>query len=438
MAIGEAGPGSVRRGAQPRRLEETMRTRLGRECVYVPSCRFGLYVALRHWCPPGGRVLMSPVNDDVIFFVVLAAGLRPVQAPLNPLDASIDIDAVPDEVWGSVSAVLTTNLYGNPDPAPRLRQKCDALGIPLFEDGAHAIGSRAGDRPVGAWGEASVFSLSKHVGAKAGGMLSLADPGLREAVEKTCEGLLAPRRASAELAYLVRPYAEAAVRGLRLRRAAWAAVRLLGLADREEIRMPLRPDELALAAHQTPGLDAHHPWVRVDMHDYRLESGRLRLRRIGRKLDRLDEVLDACRQGTELLLSTPWAKPRDGHAIQPLFRVPLFVADRDAAMAALARQGIVVGYLYDPPLDDYAGAEFTDPSPAPGAARWFARHALPVDPRRAQAVIEVLERSGAQPVQAPGEEPGNKPTPEENPGTPTPGERPGNEPTPGGLGRSRG
>ncbi len=85
-----------------------MRVRLGRECVYVPSCRFGLYVALRHWCPPGGRVLMSPVNDDVIFFVVLAAGLRPVQAPLNPLDASIDIDAVPDEVWGSVSAVLTT------------------------------------------------------------------------------------------------------------------------------------------------------------------------------------------------------------------------------------------------------------------------------------------------------------------------------------------
>ncbi|WP_037820990.1 DegT/DnrJ/EryC1/StrS family aminotransferase, partial [Streptomyces sp. NRRL S-146] len=150
MAIGEAGPGSVRRGAQPKRLEETMRVRLGRECVYVPSCRFGLYVALRHWCPPGGRVLMSPVNDDVIFFVVLAAGLRPVQAPLNPLDASIDIDAVPDEVWGSVSAVLTTNLYGNPDPAPRLRQRCDALGIPLFEDGAHAIGSRVGDRPVGA------------------------------------------------------------------------------------------------------------------------------------------------------------------------------------------------------------------------------------------------------------------------------------------------
>ncbi|MGW0874347.1 DegT/DnrJ/EryC1/StrS family aminotransferase [Streptomyces sp. NPDC002740] len=404
MAIGEAGLGSARRGSRPERLEAAMRDRLGRECVYVPSCRFGLYVALRHWCPPGGRVLMSPVNDDVIFFVLLAAGLRPVQAPLNPLDASIDIDAVPDEVWGSLSGVLTTNLYGNPDDTPRLRKKCDALGIPLFEDGAHAIGSEVGGRPVGAWGDASVFSLSKHVGAKAGGFLACADPGLREALVKTCEDLLLPGRFTAELAYTVRPYAEATVRGLRLRRAAWATMRLLGLMEREEIRMPLRPAELARAVEAAPDLTAHDSWVRVDMHDYRLRSGPLRAGRIGRRLDRLDEVLAACRAGTELLLATPWARPGAPRAdrVQPLFRVPLFVADRDTARAALARRGLVVGYLYDPPLDDYAGAAFTDPSPHPAGARWFARHALPVDPLRARQVVEVLQESGVRPAEAPG------------------------------------
>ncbi|MDQ0582764.1 DegT/DnrJ/EryC1/StrS family aminotransferase [Streptomyces rishiriensis] len=404
MAIGEAGLGSARRGSRPKRLEATMRDRLGRVCVYVPSCRFGLYVALRHWCPPGGRVLMSPVNDDVIFFVLLAAGLRPVQAPLNPLDASIDVDAVPDEVWGSLSGVLTTNLYGSPDDTPRLRKKCDALGIPLFEDGAHAIGSEVGGRPVGAWGDASVFSLSKHVGAKAGGFLACADPGLREALEKTCEDLLLPARLTAELAYTVRPYAEAAVRGLRLRRAAWATMRLLGLMEREEIRMPLRSAELARAVTVAPDLTAHDSWVRVDMHDYRLRSGPLRAGRIARRLDHLDEVLAACRAGTELLTATPWARPGAARAdrVQPLFRVPLFVADRDAARAALARRGIVVGYLYDPPLDDYAGAAFTDPSPDPAGARWFARHALPVDPLRARRVVEVLQESGVRPAEAPG------------------------------------
>jgi hypothetical protein len=385
-----------------------MRRRLGRECVYVPSCRYGLYVALRHWCPPGGKVLMSPVNDDVVLFVVLAAGLRPVQAPVNPLDASLDIDAVPGEVWGSLSAVLTTNLYGNPDPAPGLRRRCDALGIPLLEDAAHAIGSDIGGRPVGAWGDASVFSLSKHVGAQAGGILSVADPGLREALATSCEDLLLPPRAASEAAYAVRPYAEAAVRALRLRRAARAAVRLLGLMEREEIRMPLRPRELARAGAEAPDLGAYDPWVRVDMHDYRLRSGPLRLARIGRGLDRLDEVLAACRAGTELLLSTPWAPPagagrRTGHPdrAQPLVRVPSLVADRDAAVAALARRGIVVGYLYDPPLDDYAGADFTDVSPVPEGARWFARHALPVDPLRARAVADVLEECGARPAGPP-------------------------------------
>ncbi|MEU1177299.1 DegT/DnrJ/EryC1/StrS family aminotransferase [Streptomyces sp. NPDC005820] len=405
MAIGEAGLGSARQGARPKRLEATMRGRLGRDCVYVPSCRFGLYVALRHWCPPGGRVLMSPVNDDVIFFVVLAAGLRPVQAPLNPWDASIDVDAVPDGMWGSLSAVLTTNLYGNPDDAPRLREKCDALGIPLFEDGAHAIGSEVGGRPVGAWGDASVFSLSKHVGAKAGGFLSVADPGLRDALEKTCADLLLPGGPAAELAYTVRPYAEAAVRGLGLRRAAWATLRLLGRMEREGIRMPLRPQELARAVAAAPDLTAHDCWVRVDMHDYRLRSGPLRLGRIGRRLDRLDGVLAACRAGTELLLSTPWARPHSKAGpvpAQPLFRVPLFVADRDAARAALARRGIVVGYLYDPPLDDYAGERFTDPSPDPAGARWFARHALPVDPLRARRIVEALDDAKVRPAEVPG------------------------------------
>ncbi|MFI2427768.1 DegT/DnrJ/EryC1/StrS family aminotransferase [Streptomyces sp. NPDC018955] len=429
MAIGEAGPRSARRGSQSKRLEETMRGRLGRECVYVPSCRFGLFVALRHWCPPGGRVLMSPVNDDVIFFVVLAAGLRPVQAPLNPFDGTIDVDAVPEETWGSLSAVLTTNLYGNPDPAPELRARCDASGIPLLEDGAHAIGSTVGGRPVGAWGEASVFSLSKHAGAQAGGMLSLADPGLADAMRADCDELLTPSRAASELVYLLRPYAEAAVRGLGLRRAAWAALGLLGLTERDGIRMPLRPEALAAAAGAAPDLTAHDPWVRVDMHTYRLRSGPLRLRRIRYRLGRLDEVLRACRDGTELLLSTRWARPGEGGRAQPLFRVPLLVADRDAAIAALARRGIVVGYLYDPPLDDYAGKDFTDPSPAPEAARWFARHALPVDPLRAREAVDVLERSGVRPAEPP-EDLTRPRTPADAPGTParesgTPAREPG-------------
>lgn len=36
------------------RLAATMARRLGRECVYMPSARLALYLALRRWCRPGG------------------------------------------------------------------------------------------------------------------------------------------------------------------------------------------------------------------------------------------------------------------------------------------------------------------------------------------------------------------------------------------------
>ncbi|MFJ6855428.1 DegT/DnrJ/EryC1/StrS family aminotransferase [Streptomyces sp. NPDC091271] len=401
MAHGESGPAD--RGAAAA-AETAMGVRLGRECLYVPSCRLGLYLALRHWCEPGGKILMSPVNDDVILFVVLAAGLRPVQAPLSAADGSIDVDAVPEAVWEGLSAVLTTNLYGNPDPAGRLRERCDRLGVPLIEDAAHAIGSATGGRPVGSYGDAAAFSLSKHVGAKAGGFLAVADPSLRAPLERARDALLDPARLTAELAYAVRPYAESAVRGLRLAPAAWWALRLLGLQERDGIRMPLRPAELRQALGASPSLEAFHSWVRVDMHDYRIAPGRSRVRRVARLLAGLDERLAAHRTGTERLLATRWAPPVPaGAPVQPLFRVPLLVADRDAAVAALSRRRITVGYLYDPPLDTYAGPAFTDPSPAPAEAAWFARHALPVDPLRAGAVIEILAAAGARPA---GELPG--------------------------------
>ncbi|MFI1017601.1 DegT/DnrJ/EryC1/StrS family aminotransferase [Streptomyces sp. NPDC020965] len=391
MASGKSSPSAYTA------LEELMRARLGRECLYVPSCRLGLYVALRHWCAPGARVLMSPVNDDVIFFVVLAAGLRPVQAPLCAGDGSIDVAVVPADTWQGLGAVLTTNLYGNPDPAPDLRAHCDRLGIPLLEDAAHAIGSEVGGRPVGSFGDASVFSLSKHTGAKTGGFLTVADPGLRVTLEQARDELLQPVRLSAEFAYGLRPHAEAGVRGLRLTGAARAALRLLGLEEREDIRMALRPDELRRAMAAAPALDDFHSWVRVDMHDYRHRPGRFRLRRVERLLNRLGPRLAACRTGTERLLATEWAPPVNG-PVQPLFRVPLLVEDRDAARAALARHRITTGYLYDPPLDTYAGDDFTDPSPAPESAAWFARHALPVDPLNADRVIAVLKESGTAPA----------------------------------------
>ncbi|MGA4846880.1 DegT/DnrJ/EryC1/StrS family aminotransferase [Streptomyces sp. G5(2025)] len=385
------------------RLTAEMTRRLGRECLYTPSARLALYLALRRWCRPGARVLMSPVNDDVILFVVLAAGLRPVQAPVSVWDGNIDPAAVPESTWRTVDAVLTTNLYGIPDRVVELRARCDQLGIPLFEDAAHAIGTHVEGQPIGTFGKAAAFSLSKHVAGMAGGFLAVEDARTRREVERLRDELLVPGRLRGDLATTLRPLARSAVRGLRLVRPVWRTMQRLGLLERDTFRMELHPLRLADRARRAPSLSAYEPWVRVDLHGFRERHGPLVRAQLQLRMERLDGDLARRTVGVSLLAGTAWA----GRALRdrtaedgplPLFRVPLLVRDRDALLDRLVDHGLVCGYVYDPPLDDYAGAEFVEPSPDPTAARWFASHTLPADPLLARTIINALTKDGVKPA----------------------------------------
>ncbi|MBA2950184.1 DegT/DnrJ/EryC1/StrS aminotransferase family protein [Streptomyces sp. PSKA28] len=382
------------------RLAAMMTRRIGRECVYTPSARLALYLALRRWCRPGARVLMSPVNDDVILFVVLAAGLRPVQAPVSVWDGNIDPAAVPEATWRSVDAVLTTNLYGMPDRVLELRRRCDELGIPLFEDAAHAIGTHVDGQPIGTFGKAAAFSLSKHVAAMAGGFLAVEDARTRRELELLRDDLLVPRRLRADLATTLRPLARSAVSSLHLVRPVWRTMQRLGLLERDDFRMALHAPRLSASAREAPSLSAYEPWVRVDLHGFRSRHGALVRGQMMLRTALLDGNLTRRRVGVSLLSGTAWASPalRDRAAQGvplPLFRVPLLVHDRDALIERLVRHGVVAGYVYDPPLDDYAGAEFVEPSPDPSAARWFASHVLPADPLLARKITNALTKERA-------------------------------------------
>ncbi|MFD9325675.1 DegT/DnrJ/EryC1/StrS family aminotransferase [Streptomyces sp. NPDC060065] len=385
------------------RLAATMSRRLGRECVYTPSARLALYLALRRWCRPGARVLMSPVNDDVILFVVLAAGLRPVQAPVSAWDGNIDPAAVPESTWRNVDAVLTTNLYGMPDRVAELRLRCEKLGIPLFEDAAHAIGTRVDGQPIGTFGKAAVFSLSKHVASTAGGFLAVEDACTRRELETLRDELLAPRRLHDDLTATLRPLARSTVRGLHLVRPVWRTLQRLGLLERDAYRMALRAPQLSESAREAPSLAAYEPWVRVDLHGFRSRHGALVRGQLELRMAALDGNLTRRDAGVSLLADTPWASPalRDrvtDNGPLPLFRAPLLVHDRDALIDRLVSHGVVSGYVYDPPLDDYAGAEFVEPSPDPSAARWFASHVLPADPLVARKIARALTKERTTPA----------------------------------------
>jgi DegT/DnrJ/EryC1/StrS aminotransferase family len=384
-----SGPGLERAVAAV--LEE----RTGRRCLFVPSGRLALYLALRAWLSPGDRVLMSPLDDDVILFVVLAAGLRPVMAPVSAADGNIDPAAVPDATWSRLGGVLTTNLYGLPDRVEELGERCRRLGIPLIEDAAHAIQTEVDGRPVGTFGAAAAFSLSKHAAAGGGGVLAFADPRCRPRLEALRDRVLVTRRWRRAVD-LSQPAAERLVYRARLVRPARYLRRALGLAERSAYRMPLRAPLLERAVAAAPALDRFEPWVRVDLHDYAQPPRPFQLRRMLARLRELECQRPGRMAGARRLGELPAAAPaaRLGPA-RPLFRVPLLVEDRDAVLAELLRRQVPVGYVYDPPLDDYAGPRFAEPSPSPEVARWWARRVLPLDPLEAGRVLGVLGPLGA-------------------------------------------
>jgi hypothetical protein len=388
-------------------VASVLEERTGRHCLFVPSGRLALYLALRTWLSPGDRILMSPLNDDVILFVVLAAGLRPVMAPVSAADGNIDPAAVPDATWSSLGGVLTTNLYGLPDRVAELAARCDRLGIPLIEDAAHAIQTEVGGLPVGGFGAAAAFSLSKHAHAGGGGVVAFADPARQPRLEALRDRVLRPRRRCCP-SDLSSPAVERLVYRARLVRLARQVRRTLGLAERSAYRMPLRAALLEHAVATGPELDRFEPWVRVDLHHYAEPPGPLRLRRMLARLGDLDRQRPRRMAGVRRLQAVPAAAPavRLGPA-QPLFRIPLLVEDRDAVLAELLRRQVPAGYIYDPPLDDYAGSRFTEPSPDPEVARWWARRVLPVDPLDAGRVLGILGSLGV--LDRPAEPPGHRP-----------------------------
>ncbi|WP_220183146.1 DegT/DnrJ/EryC1/StrS family aminotransferase [Sphaerisporangium album] len=369
--------------------EQFVAARTGRESVYLPSNRLGLYLALRHWCTPGQRLLMSPISADEILFLVLAAGLIPVIAPISVLDGNIDAARA---LLGTVDAVLTTNLYGLPDDVLSMR------GPVVIEDVAHAAETSVDGRPLGTFGVAGVFSLSKHAGAGSGGVLVVDGAADRRALEHERDLLLQPGVLRRDVLGVATSAARRLALRLDMARPAMLLARALGLQERREgYRIALRPDELRKAmgaaspGFAAPGLPPLDSWVRADLHDYRHARGSVSRWYQSRCLASLPRERDRRLAGVARLAELPTAAGAvRAHADQPLFRVPLLVADRDHAIAALERRGVPTGYLYDPPYDTYAEA-FVEPSPDPEPARWWARHVLPVDPVYAGRALPVVE-----------------------------------------------
>lgn len=253
-----------------RDIETVLETRTGRECVFMPSGRFAIHLAFQLLLSPGDRILMSPLEDDTVFFGALAAGLRPVMAPVSIHDGNMRIDAIDDVTWSTISAVLTGNTYGLPDRVVELGATCGRFGIPLIEDAAHALETDIDGGPIGSFGTVSAFSLSKHFPGR-GGVLAVDREISRRDVARLRDRFMLPRPIGNGAVGLARSSARAQLETLHLTRGLDRARHLTRPVRPRAWRVPLRAPRLE-HARSSGDLGQFDAWMETAYPDYRMRQ----------------------------------------------------------------------------------------------------------------------------------------------------------------------
>jgi dTDP-4-amino-4,6-dideoxygalactose transaminase len=111
---------------------------------------------------PGDDVVVPSFTFYASAEAVVNAGARPVFCDVDPSTRNVTPDTVRAALTANTTAIVAVDLFGIPAPGPELR----ALGLPVLEDAAQAVGASLNGRRAGALGDAATFSFypSKNLG----------------------------------------------------------------------------------------------------------------------------------------------------------------------------------------------------------------------------------------------------------------------------------
>lgn len=176
--------GSLSLGRRLSEFENAFADRLrARYASAVSSGTAGLHLALRAVGVKGGdEVITSPFSFVASANVAVYERARPVFADIDPVTLNLDPDAVAAAVTDRTAALLPVHIFGYPVDIPLLER----LGVPIVEDACEALGAvHADGMAVGGRGHPAVFGFypNKQLTTGEGGMVTTADPALKERID---------------------------------------------------------------------------------------------------------------------------------------------------------------------------------------------------------------------------------------------------------------
>jgi perosamine synthetase len=141
---------------------------------YFYNARSAIFTLADVFSLRGEEVLFPSYCCGVDLEALLAAGVVPKFYPVRE-DMQIDASEITSRMGPATKAVYLIHYLGFPSPVEELAAICRERGVPLIEDCALALFSRLGERPLGSFGDAAVFSLYKSLPVPSGGGLVFND-----------------------------------------------------------------------------------------------------------------------------------------------------------------------------------------------------------------------------------------------------------------------
>jgi perosamine synthetase len=153
----------------------------------VSSGTAGLHLALRAvGVGQGDEVITSPFSFVASANAAIYENARPVFADVDPVTLNLDPAAAEAAITPRTKAILPVHIFGYPADMPAFERIAGRHGLTLVEDACEALGARHADgTPVGGRGNPAAFGFyaNKQLTTGEGGMVTLADPALKEVID---------------------------------------------------------------------------------------------------------------------------------------------------------------------------------------------------------------------------------------------------------------
>ena len=153
----------------------------------VSSGTAGLHLALRAvGVGEGDEVVTSPFSFVASANAALYERARPVFADIDPVTLNLDPAAAAAAVTERTRVLLPVHIFGYPADMPAFERLADRHELAIVEDACEALGAVHSDGvAVGGRGNPAVFGFyaNKQLTTGEGGMVTLADPLLKERID---------------------------------------------------------------------------------------------------------------------------------------------------------------------------------------------------------------------------------------------------------------